>query len=228
MATTTTSTVITLKLLVDKKGQRVLFAEAGKDFVDFLFSLLVLPVGTIVRLLKNRDMVGGFAELHKSVSDLKNDYTQPNWNNQDLLKPNSFLPEFSQRLLNPTEGFPMISSYCMYCSDSRTGTVDPYGRGFVKESVTFMVSDDLVVSPMPTMSSITLLNKFNIKNLGAIEERVVDVGQNETKTAPRGYKVGSNGSIETSMVPSRHCGGCGATFSVPSSVPSHRAPSSIP
>jgi hypothetical protein len=34
-----------MKLLVDTRGQRVLFAEASKDVVDFLFSLLALPVG---------------------------------------------------------------------------------------------------------------------------------------------------------------------------------------
>lgn len=35
-------------------------------------------------------------------------------------------------------------------------------NGFVKDVVTFMVMDDLVVQPMSTISSITLLNKFNI------------------------------------------------------------------
>jgi hypothetical protein len=42
---------LTLKLLVDTKEQRVLYAEARKDVVDFLFSLLTLPVGTVVKIL---------------------------------------------------------------------------------------------------------------------------------------------------------------------------------
>ena len=29
--------------LIDTKGNKVLFAEAGMDFVDFLFNLLSLP-----------------------------------------------------------------------------------------------------------------------------------------------------------------------------------------
>ncbi|XVF83481.1 hypothetical protein PTKIN_Ptkin16aG0491300 [Pterospermum kingtungense] len=37
---------VSLKLLVDSTNQRVLFAEAGKDFADFLFNILSLPVGT--------------------------------------------------------------------------------------------------------------------------------------------------------------------------------------
>ena len=42
---------VSLKLLVDSEGQRVLVAEASKDFVDFLFYIMVLPVGTIAELL---------------------------------------------------------------------------------------------------------------------------------------------------------------------------------
>ncbi|KAL8557732.1 hypothetical protein ACS0TY_005003 [Phlomoides rotata] len=49
------------------------------------------------------------------------------------------------------------------------------GGGFVKEVVTYMVMDDLVVQPMSTISSITLLNKFNINNVSALEEKVVDL-----------------------------------------------------
>ncbi|KAF6160960.1 hypothetical protein GIB67_007601 [Kingdonia uniflora] len=42
--------MITIKVVVDKKRNRVIFVEAGKDFVDILFSFLTLPVGTIIRL----------------------------------------------------------------------------------------------------------------------------------------------------------------------------------
>ncbi|KAH7840272.1 hypothetical protein Vadar_014921 [Vaccinium darrowii] len=38
---------VSLKLLIDTKGNRVLFPEARKDFVDFLFNLLLLPLGTL-------------------------------------------------------------------------------------------------------------------------------------------------------------------------------------
>ncbi|CAI0625993.1 unnamed protein product [Linum tenue] len=42
---------VTLKLLINKKTKKVLFAEAGKDFVDFLFTLLSFPLGTVIKLL---------------------------------------------------------------------------------------------------------------------------------------------------------------------------------
>ncbi|KAI8539916.1 hypothetical protein RHMOL_Rhmol09G0220100 [Rhododendron molle] len=51
--------------------------------------------------------------------------------------------------------------------------------GFVKGVVTYTVMDNLVVTPMSTISAITLLNKFNVKDLGALEERVVHFGMPE-------------------------------------------------
>lgn len=41
--------------------------------------------------------------------------------------------------------------------------------------------DDLIVRPMSTISSITLLNKFKIKDVGVLEERVIDMGMDEVK-----------------------------------------------
>ena len=51
MATAPT-TALSMKLLVDTRAPCVLFAEASKDVVDFLFSLLSLPVGTFVKILE--------------------------------------------------------------------------------------------------------------------------------------------------------------------------------
>ncbi|KAM7492086.1 hypothetical protein LguiA_035007 [Lonicera macranthoides] len=96
-------TTASLKLLIDTKSRKVLFAEADKHFVDFLFNLPCLPVGQ-----------GGAEE-----------------------------------------------------------------GGFVKWVVTYMAMDDLVVKPMSTLSSITLLNKFNIKEVGGLEEKVVNLGMDE-------------------------------------------------
>ncbi|MBA0629598.1 hypothetical protein Godav_024128, partial [Gossypium davidsonii] len=39
--------------------------------------------------------------------------------------------------------------------------------------------DDLTVTAMSTISSITMLNKFNVQQVDALEEKVVDVGINE-------------------------------------------------
>ncbi|XP_076924073.1 uncharacterized protein LOC143586398 [Bidens hawaiensis] len=141
---------ISLKLLIDKNHQRLLFAEAGKDFIDFLFSLMVLPVGTVLGILGKREATGGLSKLYGSVSDLKVDYLTA-----------------------------MITIKNPYDLKS---IVNANGGGFVKGPVTYMVMDDLVVSPMPTstFSSINLFNKLNINDLASVEERVVRVGTNES------------------------------------------------
>ncbi|WJX15432.1 hypothetical protein P8452_05575 [Trifolium repens] len=54
-------------------------------------------------------------------------------------------------------------------------------NGIVKDSVTYMVMDDLVIHPLfSAISMIDLLNsKFNIKDITALQEKVVEFGVNE-------------------------------------------------
>ncbi|PNX76579.1 hypothetical protein L195_g032532 [Trifolium pratense] len=51
-------------------------------------------------------------------------------------------------------------------------------NGFVKD-VTFIVMDDLVIQPMQALPGITILNKFNIKDIGTLKEMVVELGVDE-------------------------------------------------
>ncbi|KAG6417650.1 hypothetical protein SASPL_119834 [Salvia splendens] len=65
--------------------------------------------------------------------------------------------------------------------------------GLVKGVVTYMVMDDLMIKPMCTISSITMLIKFNVKEVGALEEKLVTLGMNEAvkllKTSVQSKKV---------------------------------------
>ena len=90
---------VTLKLLIHSKGNRVLFAEAGKDFVDFLFTLLSLPVGTVIRLLSANGMVGTLGKLYKSFESLNDTYIKPNVNKDIFLNPSSSLGSSSSSTL---------------------------------------------------------------------------------------------------------------------------------
>lgn len=51
--------------------------------------------------------------------------------------------------------------------------------GYVKEVVTYMVMDDLAVKPMSTISSITLINSFGVKDLSQLEEKTLPFGKDE-------------------------------------------------
>ncbi|KAK8510266.1 hypothetical protein V6N11_000557 [Hibiscus sabdariffa] len=85
--TTTSTSTVRLKLLIDRKEKRVVCAEAGKDFVDFLFNILLLPIGTVIRLLTKEAMVGCLGNLYRSVENLSDAYILPTTDKDSLLKP---------------------------------------------------------------------------------------------------------------------------------------------
>ncbi|XVE52739.1 hypothetical protein DITRI_Ditri02bG0147300 [Diplodiscus trichospermus] len=206
-------TKLSLKLLIDKKANKVLFAEAGKEFVDFLFYLLSLPVGTIINLLKSETMVGCIGNLYESLENLNEAYLQPNQHKNLLLKPDMpnvvigvplLLPDTSQ---DPAQRKYYNCSYyrcsngsryvtnnpntlCPSCGNSMSTEVSFVGMnpgkagstsegGVVKGLATYMVMDDLTITPMSMISGIALLNKCNIKDFSALEERMVEFSINE-------------------------------------------------
>ncbi|XP_077244962.1 uncharacterized protein LOC143884952 [Tasmannia lanceolata] len=208
------ATKLSLKLLVDKKNHKVLFGEANKDFVDFLFGLMALPIGSVIRLLTEKRMVGCLGRLYESIENLSDTYIQPNQDKNSLLKPkpsaqnlalllsedspttskkyyscspdvyynrkhsNLYISEVSGTVCPDLEC--SMDTEVMYVVPNNTAVASSGGEGgFVKGVVTYMVMDDLAVTPMSTISSITLLNKFNIKEVGTLEEMVVDVGLDE-------------------------------------------------
>ncbi|KAM3374728.1 hypothetical protein P3S68_013442 [Capsicum galapagoense] len=139
-----TDSKLSLKLLIDPKAKKVLFAETEKDCVDFLFHILSLPVSTVIRLLKTKGMnYGCLPNLYESVENLHDTYIQ--CGNSMSRKLTYLTPHGVKEAVAST------------------------GTGFVKEAVKYMVMDDLVVEPISVVSSITALNKyFNVKDVGAL------------------------------------------------------------
>ncbi|KAK9186924.1 hypothetical protein WN944_018313 [Citrus x changshan-huyou] len=74
MATTTTSntetTKVKLKLMIDKRSNKVLFVEVEKDFVDILFNVLYMLLGSVARLVTDAGLGGCTGNLLKLVHDL--------------------------------------------------------------------------------------------------------------------------------------------------------------
>ncbi|KAK9059761.1 hypothetical protein SSX86_020465 [Deinandra increscens subsp. villosa] len=163
------SSTVSLKLYIDNKGQRVLYAEAGKDFIDFLLTLLALPFGTIARLLEDSrkiDQGVGLLKVYSGILNMKTDYQQPNWNINGLLKPGYNLPSLYS--------LPVVMNYNLPTQTKLGGAAN-------KSVMIYMVMDDLVVSPMimSAISNINLLKGFKIKDLDAVEEKVVHMGMTE-------------------------------------------------
>lgn len=82
------TTNVRLKLLIDTETRSVLYAEADKDFIDFLFNLLSLPLGAVIRLLTKEHMVGCLGNLYESVQTLNETcFIKPSQAKEALLRP---------------------------------------------------------------------------------------------------------------------------------------------
>ena len=196
-------TNLSLKLVIDTESRRVLCAEAGKKFVDFLFKILALPIGTFVPLL-NQEMVGGLGNIYDSIQNLSTTYFEPNVKDS-LLTPKVYiaggtgvplqLPNVIPtpmklygcnhcRVYMSNDNNTMCSCRCnsYYTNTELSYRGSPSANnmqyfsdgGYVEEAVIYMVMDDLAVKPLSTDSIITLLDKFDVKEIGTLEEKVVD------------------------------------------------------
>ncbi|MCI16694.1 DUF674 family protein, partial [Trifolium medium] len=114
-ATTQTEKHVSLKLVINEESNKVVFAEAGKDFIDILCSFLTLPLGTIARLSqKDSNMgpvtVGCLNSLYQSVSNL-DECLWTNKSKELLLYPRNSSEEYCSTVkfniddLEPTEYF---------------------------------------------------------------------------------------------------------------------------
>ncbi|KAF8704967.1 hypothetical protein HU200_031212 [Digitaria exilis] len=218
----TNTSTLKMKLLVDTKAKRVVFAEASKGVVDFLFSLLQLPVATIVKMLGTWSMPGSIGNLYWSLVVLDDDYILPGAKKKSVLKP-AVVPSAASSLLLPAPA--SGASRCFYkcssriysrCSDyvtetrgmkcpschekmktalkfvaddgsgsimaastaMATGAAAAKG-GLVQGVVTYTVMDDLTVTPMSTISGISMLNAAGVADFAALQEKTVRIGYAE-------------------------------------------------
>jgi hypothetical protein len=78
---------LSIKLLINKKTGKLCFAEAGSDVVEFLTSLLSLPVGTVTSLLAKENMAGSVGTLLGSAEKLGAKYNSKELNLIPTLDP---------------------------------------------------------------------------------------------------------------------------------------------
>ncbi|XP_058741711.1 uncharacterized protein LOC131614099 [Vicia villosa] len=207
MATTTGQTEkgVSLKLLVNKDTNKVLFAEAGKDFVDVLFSFLTLPLGTIARLVEKKSSMGPVSvgclnKLYGSLREFDKEYTIMETTKEMLLQPKNSSENYCSNLkLNiddtqPTKFFlcTMINgcSYprylnlstnkkcgCVsYSNHTRSVSLKYSCNGFVKDGSSFVITDNLVVIPNSVQfTSLGLLQDLEINGSSSVKELTVTV-----------------------------------------------------
>ncbi|KAH9309706.1 hypothetical protein KI387_037617, partial [Taxus chinensis] len=204
----------------DKKSGRIIYGEAGKDFVD-----LILPIGCVLKLLcasEGAEIVGSVSILYESLDKLPSGLMDRD--KSELLNPN-VISSYSPTILKIDYGDNFyicadnMSDFYCYTTDSYSSThtiskgpgekcacghtwsrivqfrhqgtakINNQGAvegsidgGYVKETVTFIITDDLKVMPSSAIASITLLNRLNISDISQLEERNAYVGLDKVTT----------------------------------------------
>ncbi|KAD4179862.1 hypothetical protein E3N88_28453 [Mikania micrantha] len=201
--TAETSKSLTLTVTTQKSSSKCFFADADSDFVEFLFGFLEIPLGYMIGKLMNGS--SSFESLNNLYSSISSMAAGGYIKSQDLMKM-LLLPQLVHRYLSDKQIFPLSAfrdpyNYChsylecgifsaymtrssqtkghekeMFCScylkDSR---VD---ERYLKATAKFMVTDDLVITPLSILSSITMLSKLNVP-LNDVEVHKVNIGIKE-------------------------------------------------
>ncbi|KAL9226663.1 hypothetical protein vseg_002450 [Gypsophila vaccaria] len=172
---------LSLKIMVDVKAKKVVFAEANSESVDFIFSLISLPLLSVTKLLQlnKKGMVGCLGTLFKSIESLDTQCYKGEINSSFVLKPRASV---SVPLLSFHDCYVPRSVSVLGKRTCSCGSYDPacdygykiVGPGYVIGGTVFMVMDNLVVKPM----SIALI-KSQVKEFDVLEEKQVQVGLEE-------------------------------------------------
>ncbi|GMN23898.1 hypothetical protein TIFTF001_000316 [Ficus carica] len=195
---------ISLKVLVDKKMNRVIYAESDEDFVDIIFSFLTTLIGTIVRLTSNQSptlRMGSLNNLYTSVENMDAKYFRFQGRKAMLLSPRNWAESLCKKLKLNIDGDAAATKHflcrtlncshrllCHYedaicnCGSLMKRKINlsekeskDHGGVFVKERTRFIISDDLQVMPVSTMACFSLFSKYGITDGSAIEERTFTI-----------------------------------------------------
>lgn len=190
---------LSLKLLVHKVKNEVVFAEANHDFVDVLFSFMTIPVGAVIKLIGDHSF-SCMSNLYASIENFDENLLSSKTCREVLLHPRSAAEIYCRNLkLNwyETDG----NEYYICGSCNRVNYYWQYGLclcgtrlyrelrlpsrsptllgGLTKSTSRFMITSDLNVRPISTMKVLTLLKLLGAGEKNALEERTVDVGKDK-------------------------------------------------
>ncbi|KAF7127522.1 hypothetical protein RHSIM_Rhsim11G0123100 [Rhododendron simsii] len=197
------SQTMSLKILVEKEKNRIVFVEANKDFVDVLFSFLTIPLGTIVRLTREhflKEKIGCLNNLYETLEKFDEDFLSSE-HKGILLHPRCATDVYCRDLkvnlveCNESKYYVCRDDCCDVVSYDQNDSclcgkalhyeldllnpVPQGGCGFIEPTVRFMITDDFQVLPMSTMAGLSLLGNFGALDGSKIEERLLNIGKDE-------------------------------------------------
>ncbi|XP_024959049.1 uncharacterized protein LOC112500020 [Cynara cardunculus var. scolymus] len=130
-ATSANEDNISLRVMVHKQENKVIFAEADSNFVDTLFSLMTLPMATIVRLMKkchdqNLKALGSFTNLYQSRMDLSLSHFSKEESKFMMLNPRTSSFDHCRKLQLKIDDTEPIANYFICRNVSCSQRVGPF------------------------------------------------------------------------------------------------------
>ncbi|KAF3541200.1 hypothetical protein F2Q69_00018868 [Brassica cretica] len=160
MAESSGEAKVYLRLVIDEEKNKVVLAEAGKDFVDVIFSFLTLPMGTIAR----PKPVSGCSFV-RGVSAMSSAKGLSNFSTTRCRCGNLMKEEIHESQLK--------------VADNMQNGVFISGGG---ASTTFIITDDLEVAVKSTGLVLERLKSLGCADVSKLGEKFVGIGSKEVLT----------------------------------------------
>ncbi|MBA0785078.1 hypothetical protein Gotri_025057 [Gossypium trilobum] len=169
-----------VKIMLRKSDRKILCGEANEDFVDLLFSFLAIPLESALELLGGKGFtVGSISNLLKDLDTIFS-ITKQNSYQDGILPPFYSCPiELpSTCAQQPTKFFHKSYGYLKQ-SDPKSPILEKTNsRGYFKKKSLFVITDDLVVKSLSSVSSFSLLKETGTP-LCDVEQQVISIGEVE-------------------------------------------------
>lgn len=147
----------------------------------------------MTKLLQQQGMEGCLSNICQSFENMDGKYIQPKLNNNFMSKFRDYIPSPRIRAIASATKLFYRCGQCnnnnFYCCGIQQPNCCHCGKamevlsggpdGYVLGVVTYMVMDDLQIKPLSTLGCLNLLNKYNVKEDGALTEKDVILGMNE-------------------------------------------------
>ncbi|PNX95407.1 hypothetical protein L195_g018598 [Trifolium pratense] len=187
------SSKMNIKVVQSKSQNKIITIEDNGDFVDFIFSFLTMPLGSIVKLLGANSFAGSgcVGNLYKSVENL--DPTSVLLNpgigpqlgcpNQPLNIPHLQPPSTREvtvkgGVISKSKGS-IYNAKTLIALDPRLFNSSEEGVvGFMKRTTFYGVGDNLEVKPLSANFCLSYLKELSLP-IDDLEVKVIPIGETE-------------------------------------------------
>jgi len=166
-----------VKVLRRKSNEQILFLEAQDDFIDFILSFLTFPLGGVLHMLQGFSLLSCIDNLYKSMTELSSDGCLIS----EKLKEKLTKPPIPMQFELRNQILPIDTKYKDHYTQYKfIDPKSPISGGYVKGPITFIVTDEMVVTPLSSIAVVSYLERMKVP-FNDVEERVIRIGRKEVR-----------------------------------------------